>query len=165
MLHDYNVKLPNFTFCRGRELTATTLFHFLNFDAVLENQSTPKKFANIWLIKRDEISAVNFEAVQIHFLSNVFVAVVVNSVNSLLIELIFIIFSCQFIMIISKLQNSQLVRLLPVAILIHVMFHLKYIFHYPWQTLQGQRMIKVLLLLLLLLLLLTSKRIVQLLSS
>ena len=28
MLHDYNVKLPNFTFCRGRELTATTFFSF-----------------------------------------------------------------------------------------------------------------------------------------
>jgi len=35
-LHDFNVKLPNFTFCRGREQkTITFFFLFLNFDAVL----------------------------------------------------------------------------------------------------------------------------------
>ena len=33
-LHDYNVKVPNFTFCRGREQTATTFFFFLNFDTL-----------------------------------------------------------------------------------------------------------------------------------
>ena len=27
-LHDYNVKLPNFTFCRGREQKTTTFFFF-----------------------------------------------------------------------------------------------------------------------------------------
>ena len=27
-LHDYNVKVPNFTFCRGREQTTTTFFFF-----------------------------------------------------------------------------------------------------------------------------------------
>ena len=27
-LHDYNVKLPNFTFCRGREQKATSFFFF-----------------------------------------------------------------------------------------------------------------------------------------
>ena len=27
-LHDYDVKLPNFTFCRGREQKATTFFFF-----------------------------------------------------------------------------------------------------------------------------------------
>ena len=27
-LHDYNVKVPKFTFCRGRERKATTLFFF-----------------------------------------------------------------------------------------------------------------------------------------
>ena len=42
-LNDHNVKLPNFTFCRGREQETTTFFFlFLNFDAVLYN-STPKK--------------------------------------------------------------------------------------------------------------------------
>ena len=35
-LHDYNVKLPNFTFCRGRGTEDNDfLFPFLNFDAVL----------------------------------------------------------------------------------------------------------------------------------
>ena len=35
-LYDYNVKLPNFSFCRGREQTDNNfLFLFLNFDAVL----------------------------------------------------------------------------------------------------------------------------------
>ena len=33
-LHDYNVKVPNFTFCRGREQKTTTFFFFLNFDTV-----------------------------------------------------------------------------------------------------------------------------------
>ena len=56
-LHDYNVKLPNFTFCRGREQKTT--------------------FANIWRIKGAEISAIKFEVAQIHFLSDVFVAVAV----------------------------------------------------------------------------------------
>ena len=35
-LYDYNVKLLNFTFCRGREPKTTTFFFlFLNFDTVL----------------------------------------------------------------------------------------------------------------------------------
>ena len=37
----------------------------------------PKKFANIWRIKRDGISTIKFEAAQIHFLSDAFVAVTV----------------------------------------------------------------------------------------
>ena len=37
----------------------------------------PKKTANHWRIKRDGISAIKFEAAQIHFLSDVFVAVAV----------------------------------------------------------------------------------------
>ena len=36
-----------------------------------------KKLANIWRIKRGGISAINFEAAQIHLLSDVFVAVAV----------------------------------------------------------------------------------------
>ena len=39
-LHDYNVKVPKFTFCRRRE--HNFLFLFLNFDTVLQN-STLKK--------------------------------------------------------------------------------------------------------------------------
>ena len=37
----------------------------------------PQKIANNWRIKRDGISAIKFEAAQIHFLSDVFVAVAV----------------------------------------------------------------------------------------
>ena len=36
-----------------------------------------KRFANIWGIKRDGISATKFEAAQIYFLSDVFVVVAV----------------------------------------------------------------------------------------
>ena len=36
-----------------------------------------KKIANIWRIKRDEISAIKFETAQIHFLSDLFVTVAV----------------------------------------------------------------------------------------
>ena len=37
LLHDHNVKVPNFTFCRGRGHKTTTLFFFLflKFDTVL----------------------------------------------------------------------------------------------------------------------------------
>ena len=66
----YNVKVPNFTFCRGREHeTSNFLFQFRNFDTPL------KSIASIWRIKRDGISAVKFEAAQFHFLSDVFVVV------------------------------------------------------------------------------------------
>ena len=35
-LHEYDVKMPNFTFCRGREHNTTTFFFlFLYFDTVL----------------------------------------------------------------------------------------------------------------------------------
>ena len=37
----------------------------------------PQKFANIWRMKQDGISAIKFDAVRIHFLSDVFVAVAV----------------------------------------------------------------------------------------
>ena len=72
-LQDYNVKVPNFTFWRGRENKTTTfLLLFLNF-AVFQNL-TPEQFANIWRIKRVGISAIMFEVARIHFLSDVFVA-------------------------------------------------------------------------------------------
>ena len=34
-----------------------------------------KKFVHIWRIKRDGMSAIKFEALRIHFLSEVFLAV------------------------------------------------------------------------------------------
>ena len=50
------------------------LLLFLFLDSVLENL-TPEKFTNIRQIKRDGINAIRFEAAQIHFLSDVLVAV------------------------------------------------------------------------------------------
>ena len=44
-------------FCRGRELTKTISFSFLNFATVLQ-KLTPKKSANISRIKRDRISVI-----------------------------------------------------------------------------------------------------------
>ena len=48
-LHDYNVKMPNFTFCGGRK-RATTKFFFLslNLDMVVRN-AAPEEFACIIL--------------------------------------------------------------------------------------------------------------------
>ena len=75
-LHDYNVKVPDFTLRRVPEHKTMTFFlHFLDFDTVLEFNS--RKFANIWRIERVGISAMKFEVVGIHFLSDVFVAIAV----------------------------------------------------------------------------------------
>ena len=41
----------------------------------LELDSTPKKFANIWRIKRGRIRVIKFKAASIHFWSHVFVTV------------------------------------------------------------------------------------------
>ena len=76
-LRDYNMKVPNFTFCRGQEHKTTTLFFFswtLIKSFRIELQT---KKAMIWRMKPDGISAIKFEAAQIHFLSDVFVAVTV----------------------------------------------------------------------------------------
>ena len=65
-LHDYKVKLPNFTFSRGQEHKTTTFFSCLElWYRPLEFNS--KKNANIWRIKIDGISAIKLEAAQIHF--------------------------------------------------------------------------------------------------
>ena len=52
------------------------LFLFLYFDTVLWN-STPEKFANIWIIEQDGISAIKFGTGQIHVLIDVFIAITV----------------------------------------------------------------------------------------
>ena len=74
-LHDYNVKVPNFTLRRVREHKTMTFLLFLDFDTVLEFNS--RKLANIWRIERVGISAMKFEVVAIRFLSDVFVAIAV----------------------------------------------------------------------------------------
>ena len=43
----------------------------------LFNSRKKKKTANIWRVESEAISAIQFEAAQLHFLSDVFVAVAV----------------------------------------------------------------------------------------
>ena len=90
-LHDDNMKLPNFTFCRGRERRQRLSFSFPELWYVFKN-ATPEKCANIWRIERVRISAIKFELARIHFLSDVFVDVGRRCcLSSLLINLIIII--------------------------------------------------------------------------
>ena len=70
--------MPNFTFYVGRENKTTIFFFsFVNLETVLEN-STPKKFANIWRIKRVGIGAMKFETARIHFLGDDFATEIKN---------------------------------------------------------------------------------------
>ena len=75
-LHDSDVKMSNFAFCGERKQATTTeiLFLFLNLDMVLWN-STSGGFAFIWQSKWVGIIAIKTERTQIHFLSDVLVAV------------------------------------------------------------------------------------------
>lgn len=77
-LHDFEVKLPNFTLCEMKDVKTTqrVLKFFLKLDTVLQTL-TPEKFVNIWQIERNGIRAKRFKAARIHFLSDVFAAVVV----------------------------------------------------------------------------------------
>ena len=64
-LYDYDLKMPNFTFCRGREQKTTTFFFFsrtsIQYFRILLDDS-------IWRIERDGTSAIiKFEVAQIHF--------------------------------------------------------------------------------------------------
>ena len=65
-----------FTFCWGRE-RKTTAFVFFSWNVIQPSEFSSKYFANIWRIKLDGISAIKFEAAQIHFLSDFVVAVAV----------------------------------------------------------------------------------------
>ena len=74
-LHGYDVKLPNFVFC-GERKQATTKFNFdlLNLNMVPWN-STSGGLAKIWQSKWVGIITIRTERRQIHFLSDVLVAV------------------------------------------------------------------------------------------
>ena len=75
-LHDYNVKVPNFTLRRVREHKTMTFFTFPGlWYSLLEFNS--RKFANIWRIEPVGISVMKFEVVRIHFLNDISVAIVV----------------------------------------------------------------------------------------
>ena len=74
-LHDYDVNLPNFTFCQGREHKATTFF-FFSWTSIQSLRIQLQKKDYIWRIEWDGISATEVESARIHFLkSGVFVAV------------------------------------------------------------------------------------------
>ena len=62
-LHDYHVKMPNFTFCEGRKQAMTKFSFspgFMNFNLVDRN-SAPKEFACILQSKRVGITAIETE--------------------------------------------------------------------------------------------------------
>ena len=43
-IQDYNVKMPNFSFCGGREHKKTTFFLFPTFDTVFKTSTTENVF-------------------------------------------------------------------------------------------------------------------------
>lgn len=79
LMNDYDVKMYNFTFCRGRKQGSDDIFFlFLNFDVVFRNLAL-KEFACIWYRKRVGIIATKIEKTRIPFLSGVSVAVAVRA--------------------------------------------------------------------------------------
>ena len=76
ILHDYDVKMPNFMFYRGRKQAKTKFSFFLNLDKSLRN-SAPGEFAYIRQRKRDGVIAMKIEKPRIHFLRKVLPAVAV----------------------------------------------------------------------------------------
>ena len=77
LLHDYDEKMPNFTFYGGRkQATMKFSFPFWTWIWFLRN-STPGEFAYIWQSKWVGTVAIKIEWTRIHFLSDVFAAVAV----------------------------------------------------------------------------------------
>ena len=76
-LHEYDAKMPIFTFCGGREHNTTTFFFFSWTPVHGPLEFSPGKTANNWRIEGEGISATKFEAVQRYLLTDVFVAVAV----------------------------------------------------------------------------------------
>ena len=76
LLHDYDVKMPNFALYGGGKQATTKFFLFLNLSAV-PNISAPRKLAYIKHFPPTGINATKFEKTLIHFKSDVFTAVAV----------------------------------------------------------------------------------------
>ena len=74
-LHDDDMKMPNFTFCKDENTRQGFSFPELRYSLLKFNSR--KKIANIWQIEHDGISAIKFEVVTLYCLGDVFVAVVV----------------------------------------------------------------------------------------
>ena len=84
-LHDYDVKILNFTFCRGCEHNTETFFAFSWTSIQSFRIQVHKKIVNIWPIERNGISAIKFEEARLHFLRDIFAAVaVVVAIRSLI---------------------------------------------------------------------------------
>jgi len=63
-LNDYDVKVPNFTFCEGHEHKTTTYF-FFSWTSIQSNlEFNSKRIANIWRIEPNGISALAVECVE-----------------------------------------------------------------------------------------------------
>ena len=75
-LHDYDVKMPYFTFSGGRKQATTNFLCFskLKYGPQETNSGT---FAHIWHFQQFGINAKNFEKTRIYFNSDVFAAVAV----------------------------------------------------------------------------------------
>ena len=65
-LHDYHVKMPNFTFCEGRKQAMTKFILFMNLNMVDRN-SAPEEFACIWESKWVRLITIETEKMWIHF--------------------------------------------------------------------------------------------------
>ena len=74
LLHDCDVKMPNFAFYGGRRQATTIYFSFWAWIWSLEN-STSGGFAYNWQSKWVGIIAIKTERTEIHFFSDVLVAV------------------------------------------------------------------------------------------
>ena len=68
LLHDYGVKLPNFTFYGGRKQATTN-------ECGPYKNSNPRKIADMWHFQRIGINTTKFEKTGIYFKSDIFVAV------------------------------------------------------------------------------------------
>ena len=65
-LHDYHVKMPNFTFCEGQK-QAMTKFYFSLWLDMVDGNSAPEEFACIWQSKRVGIITIETEKMWIPF--------------------------------------------------------------------------------------------------
>ena len=82
-LHDYHVKMPNFTFCEGRKQAMTKFILFMNLDMVDRN-SAPEEFACIWQSKWVGIITIETEKMWVHSSCDVFVVSCRGILNSLI---------------------------------------------------------------------------------
>ena len=72
-LHDFHVKMLNFTFCEGRK-QAKIFFLFMNLDMVDRN-SAQEEFACIWQSKWVGVITIETEKIWVHSSCDVFVVV------------------------------------------------------------------------------------------